>query len=414
MKILIINSNDIIGGAARAAYRIHKGLQALGLDSSMLVQTKASDDPTVVGPVGKEAKILNILRPRLDSLPLRLYRDRLKTPWSVGWLPKKITNQIKHINPDIINLQWICGGFLPSTVLAQLNKPLVWTLQDCWAFTGGCHYPFGCTKYQKKCGSCPQLGSQNESDLSRWIWHKKYKYWQNLNIRVVAISQWVAECAQSSSLFRDSRIEVIPNGLDAQRFKPIEKREAREILNLPLDKNLVLFGAMNAFNPIKGFELLCSGLQKLNSAGYGGDMELVVFGASRSDEESDLPFPAHYLGYLHDHYSLALLYSACDLMVVPSKQEAFGQTATEAMACGTPVVAFNACGLKDIVDHQQNGYLAEPFETSDLAQGIAWVLSDHERQKSLQKAARAKVEQEFDMHIVAKKYLALFQELAKS
>lgn len=161
MNVLILNCYDIIGGgAARASYRIHKGLQAIGLNSTMLVQGKYSNDPSVLGPEGKTARVFSLIRPRLDGLPQKLYPHRLGTPWSVSWLPSNITDRIIRLNPDIINLHWICGGFLPVTALAQLNRPLVWTIHDSWAFTGGCHIPFECTRYRGICGSCPQLGSK--------------------------------------------------------------------------------------------------------------------------------------------------------------------------------------------------------------------------------------------------------------
>jgi glycosyltransferase involved in cell wall biosynthesis len=413
MKILILSTYDNQGGAARAAYRIHNMLRSRGLESTMMVQYKNIDDHSVIGPSSKTAKVINRLRPILDNLPLKLYKKRQKQVWSVGWLPKNIERQITPLNVDIINLHWICKGFLPSSAILKLKKPLIWTLQDCWAFTGGCHYPFECTKYQKNCGSCPQLGSKKEHDLSRLVWNRKSKYWGNSKITAVAISHWMAECAQSSSLFRNVRIEVIPNGLDISVYKPIEKRLAREILNLPHEKTLILFGAIDALDPRKGFNLLCSSLEKLNPARFGKSIDLIVFGTLSQTLATRPDFPGHYFGYLHDDFSMALLYSACDVMMVPSIQEAFGQTASEAMACGTPVVAFNSGGLRDIVDHQKNGYLAQPFDPQDLAHGIEWVLSDDARNQRLRKAARAKAEREFSISRVADRYLSLYEEILR-
>jgi glycosyltransferase involved in cell wall biosynthesis len=411
MKVLIVTNTDIIGGAARAAYRIHRGLQSQGINSTMLVQRKASDDPKVIGPQGNRAKVFNQLRPHVDALPLKFCRNREDTEWSVGWLSKNLSGQINRLSPDIINLHWITGGFLPFKGLRKLNIPLVWTLQDCWAFTGGCHYPFDCNRYQEKCGYCPQLRSKHEWDLSRWNWNQKVKYLRNLNLTVVAISSWVADYARSSSLLKDNRIEIIPNGLDTQQFKAIEKRLAREILNLPFDKILVLFGAMHLSQKRKGFHLLSSALEKLNSARLFENMELVVFGTSPPDGTTYYSFPVHNLGYLHDDYSLDLLYSACDVFVAPSIQEAFGQTVSEAMACGTPAVSFNIGGFPDLIDNQENGYLARPFDTEDLARGIAWVVAQPDRHSALSRAARTKVEQKFSLSAVSGKYQALFQEL---
>ena len=143
------------------------------------------------------------------------------------------------------------------------------------------------------------------------------------------------------------------------------------------------------------------------------NIEIVVFGSSRPENPVDLGFLSHYLGYLSDNASLALAYSACDVFVAPSLKEAFGQTASEAMACGTPVVAFKETGLADIVDHQQNGYLANPFEVKDLSQGIAWVLGEQEQYPAVRQRAREKAEKEFCLELQAHRYLKLFTELSK-
>ena len=141
------------------------------------------------------------------------------------------------------------------------------------------------------------------------------------------------------------------------------------------------------------------------------EVELVIFGAKKPKDAPDFGFRAHYLGHLHDNISLAVAYSAADVMVVPSIQETFGQTASEAMACGTPVVAFGATGLLDIVDHQETGYLATPYESDDLANGIAWVLEDLDRLKQLSAQAREKAVNTYDNRLVAKQYLDLYHDI---
>jgi glycosyltransferase involved in cell wall biosynthesis len=293
-----------------------------------------------------------------------------------------------------------------------MNKILMSRLHDIWAFTGGCNYSSGCDQYIKFCGACPQLGSQKESDISQWVWQRKAKAWKNINLTIVTPSRWLAECARKSSLFHNLRIEVIANGLDDQVYKPIDQTMARKLLNLPLDKKLVLFGAMNSTsNRRKGFHLLEPALRKLSQDKSQENIELVIFGASQPANIPNFGLKTHYLGRLYDDISLALVYSAADVMTVPSIQEAFGQTASESLACGTPVVAFDITGLKDIVAHQQNGYLAKPFDVDDLAKGIAWVLEDKHRWLSLSQRSREKVEQEFTLQAQAQKYISLYRSL---
>lgn len=408
MKVLNLSTFDLAGGAARAAYRIHQGLRAIDIDSQFLVQHKQSSDPTVVTA---ESKLAAKLRSMGDAYPLRSYRDRTQL-FSPQWFPAALHKSIDRFAPDILNLNWICNGFVPVSALAKFKQPLVWTLQDMWAFTGGCHYTLGCDRYTTSCGNCPQLHSQREADLSRDVWQRKATAWQKLNLHLVAPSQWMADCIRTSALFKNTPVSVIPFGLDATVFKPIKVRIAREMLNLPQDKQLVLFGAIDATGDIrKGFHLLQAALLQLRNAGWGDQIELVVFGSSAPEPPINLGFPVRYLGKLTEDRSLQLAYAAADVMIAPSIEEAFGQTASESLACGTPVVVFANTGLEDIVDRQQNGYVADYCDTQDLARGIAWVLEDSERHQRLRVAARAKAEREYAMDVQANRYLSLFRKI---
>ncbi len=409
MKVLHLSTSDLEGGAARAAYRLHRGLQSMGVTSQMLVRAKSSTDKTVI----REKSLLTKLGPPSSDLPLKLYRNRPRTWFATQWFPDVLVPRIKQLNPDIIHLHWICTGFLRIETLAQFNKPLVWTLHDMSPFTGGCHYSGDCDRYTHSCGACPQLNSNREWDLSRWIWRRKHQSWTDLNLTIVSPSFWLAEVAKSSSIFNNYRVEVIPHGLDLDRYTPVDQHTARQLLRLPQDKKLVLFGVSpgTVGDLRKGFNLLQAALDKLSSSEWKDQLELVVFGDSKPETPIDLGFKTHYLGQFHDDISLSLVYSAANLMVVPSIQEAFGQTASESLACGTPVVAFAATGLKDIIDHQQNGYLATPFDVDDLARGIAWVLDKSHQDQQLRLQSREQAEQKFSLQLQAHRYQSLYAEL---
>lgn len=409
MKALLINTYDIQGGAARAAYRLHQGLKYMGVNSQMLVHEKSSDDKTVFAP--KIALFQGIARAKktVDGLPLKVYRQRSNASYSLGCLPDRIVPKVNQINPDIINLHWINAGFMQIETIAKLNRPLVWTLHDMWAFTGGCHYSGDCEGYLKSCGGCPQLSSSKKWDLSSWIWQRKAKVLRDLNLTIVTPSNWLANCARASSLFKDLQIEVIPNGVDTQRYRPINKIVARELLNLPQDKQLILFGAIQATSDTrKGFNLLKSALESLSNSGWKDKLEVAIFGASRPENPPDFGFKAHYLGICNDDIFLALIYSAADVFVLPSTEENLANTVMESIACATPCVAFNIGGTSDMIEHEINGYLAQPFKVEDLAQGIAWILDNKERYEKLSYYAREKAEQNFTQQIQARRYLAVF------
>lgn len=412
MKILHILSSEG-SGAGRAALRLHQGLLNERVDSSVLVLYKKSDNP-LVNEVDKKRSFYKLAQDKLSKQITNNFFN-CSTTFSANITPSLILNSIQERNADLINFHWIGREFLKIEDLKKFQTPLVWTLQDMWPFTGGCHYSEDCDRYTQACGLCPQLNSKREKDLSKWVWNRKADAWKDIDLTIVAPGTWIADCARASSLFKHRRLEVIPFCLDTERYKPAEPSTARELLNLPTDKQLILFGAFSATSDQrKGFQLLAPALQHLSKEGWNNQVELVVFGSSRPQDPIDLGFKVHYLGRLNDDVSLKLVYSAADVMIVPSLQESFGQTASESLACGTPVVAFNATGLIDIIDHQQNGYLAKPYDVKDLAQGIAWVLTDRDRHQNLRNSARQKAEQAFPLELQARRYSSLYQELLKS
>lgn len=406
MKSLLVNTSDIQGGAARAAYRLHEGLQQIGIDSKMLVQIKSSKDESIIGPESNLGNKMSYVRSFVDSFPLRYYRNFQHTPWSPQWLPKHISKKINDIASDIVHLHWICGGFVPIREVAKIDRPIIWTLHDMWAFTGGCHYNGTCDRYKETCGKCPQLSSDKEKDLSKRVWNRKREYWDNLDFTVVTPSKWLANCARSSSLFENKKIEVIPNGLDLEKFKPVAKDEAKKALNLPLDKKLILFGAMNSTaDKRKGYQYLKSAINLLSE---DLNFEAVVFGNSNEGEQLDIK--VNYMGNFPDDI-LNTLYSAADVFVAPSVQDNLPNTIMESLACGTPSVAFNIGGMADMILHKKNGYLARPFDTEDLARGIKWVIEQNERGKHLCDYSRKYVENNFELRSIAKKYAEMYSQM---
>jgi glycosyltransferase involved in cell wall biosynthesis len=416
MNLLILNTFDNLGGAAIATYRLHQGFRSIGIHSNLLVQTKKTNNQHVFGPSTPFQKTLANLRPELDGVVTKLYRNREKVFFSSAWLPENLASKVTKYKPKVVHLFWVGGGFLRIETLKKINQPIVWTLHDMWPFTGGCHYDNECGKFQQSCGNCPVLRSGRERDLSRHVWRRKKKSWQGIPIVVVATSQWLADMARMSSIFKDLRIEVIPNGLNTEKYKPINKETARAAYNLPQDKKLILFSAFSATSDKrKGGQYLAQSIEKLSREDWWKNAELVILGASKpqNPQEFNIGMKVHYMGYLHDEISQVLLYSASDVMVAPSMQENLSNTVMESLSCGTPVVAFNIGGMPDMIDHLENGYLATPFNSDDLADGIQWVLESEERHNLLSRHARKSVQKRFSIKKVANSYLNLYREILK-
>ncbi|HDY85449.1 MAG TPA: glycosyltransferase, partial [Methylophaga sp.] len=374
-----------------------------------LVQSKISDDFRVLAPETTLKKYLSKLRPVLDSLPVRLYKHRSKTLFSTSYLPfSDMVERINTLNPDIVHLHWITSGMMRIEDVARINAPIVWSLHDDWAITGGCHIKWDCERFKAQCGLCPRLGSNRENDLSRKVFNRKKETYSKIrDLTVIGLSRWMVSCVNESSLFSNRNVLNIPNPIDVSTFSPFSKNDARKLFNLPSGKKLVLFGANSATSDInKGFSELSVALESVDAE----NTELIIFGSSEPQIAQGFKQKVHYLGHLYDDVSLRIIYNAADVMVVPSLQESFGQTAVESMACGTPVVAFGATGLLDIVDHLENGYLATPYDTSDLARGIE-IMLNADNYAELCQNARDKILREFDSSIVADKFIELYEKL---
>lgn len=410
LKILIVNTSDISGGAARAAYRLLDSLTKIGIQAEMLVQKKESDDHRVIKTSGRIEKALDMIRPFFDRLHLYTYGKRKGSIFSPSWVPSlKMVKTINQSDADIVHLHWVNGGMIRIEDLKRINKPIVWTLHDMWPFTGGCHYDEDCGQYEKHCTGCPVLGTSKIKDLSFRVFKRKIKTYEKMNqLTIVGLSDWLAKCAANSRLFKEKQLVRLPNPIDTEIFKPIKKEWARYLLNIPQQSKIVLYGAMSATSePRKGYQPLMEALSQIDTE----NLQLVVFGASKpQNDATPISINQYYLGRIHDNLSLQIAYSAADVMVVPSLQENLSNTIMESLSCGTPVVGFRIGGNPDMIEHQKNGYLAEPFCTEDLAKGIEWVLN-HSNPNILSQNAREKVINCFEMTKVAKRYQALYKEI---
>ncbi len=410
MRVVHINTMTR-GGAARAMLRLHEGLLAAGVDSYALTQDGLGG-PRDVPQGALRGKIAKRLAPLLDSLPLRLYSQRSSGEFNLQWVPDSIKRVIDVLRPDIVHLHWIGRGFMRIESLRRISRPIIWTMHDSWTFTGGCHVPYNCVRYREGCGCCPQLGSSLPYDLSWWVWRRKMKAWRDLDMTMVSPSPWLAECAASSPLLSRKDLRTIPNGLDLESFQPFDRLQTRRALGLPLGKTLILFGGVSPLTDRnKGFHLLKPAIEHASKKIDLSNIEMVVLGSSAPSNHVELGVPIRFMGVIHDVVCLRHIYAAADVLVLPSLFESFGQMASESLACGTPVVAFNATGLKDIVDHGQNGYLATPYDPADLGAGIAEVLARPDKD-GLRQAARAKTVREYGLAMMVNRYNVLYGAVA--
>lgn len=413
MKLRVTHySSDRLGGAARAALRLHAAFRKHQIfDSKMVVAVKANDDFTISGlNDGFRGRLGSIVKSAVDALPRRLSSMPGNMPRSAGWATRLTAKDVNSNPSDVAHLHWVNGAFLSVEEIGKITKPLVWSLHDMWAFCGAEHLAPDTPDARWRSGYTASSDIDG-FDFDRWVWRRKKISWKK-PIHIVAPSRWLADCVTQSSLMRNFPVHVIPNTLDVDVYKPMNKAEARSLLNLPQNRKLILFGAIKGTQlTYKGWDLLMPALQAV--ANSYQDTDAVIFGQSQPEESPDVQLPVHWMGHVYDDFTLAAIYSAADVLVIPSRQEAFGQTGAEAHACACPVVAFNATGVRDIVEHGLTGYLAEPYSSEDLARGIRWVLCDNMRQLQLSKEARKRAMRLWAYETVIGQYKKIY-ELALS
>jgi len=410
MQVVQLNYSDSIGGAARAALRIHHAVRGADIDSSLVVNRAAQGDPTVTGPATAPGRLLGKARRILAAPWQSLLKGGSPGLHSPACIPSRWASRLNPSAADVVHLHWINCEMMSIADIGRLTKPVVWTLHDMWAFCGAEHYTDG-VRWREGYSAANRSPHESGFDIDRWTWRRKQRHWQR-SFQIVTPSRWLADCAKQSALMGDWPVTVIPNPIDTSVWKPTDKLLARQLLSLPPAAPILLFGALGGDeDPRKGFDLLRDALQQLRGRMNGPELsglELVVFGQLAPTQETPLGFPVRHTGYLHDDEKLRLLYSAADAVAVPSRLEAFGQTASEAHACGTPVVAFNTGGLADIVAHRQTGYLAKPFDVQDMAAGIEWVLGAQGSSRGLGHAARERACLLWDSAVVARQYAGLY------
>ena len=402
MKVLILSTHDLVGGAAKAAYRLHRSLLNLGVNSVMLVQFKASDDPTVLSIDSSRDNIVSRIRRYIEKLPSSFFSDDKKYLFSLSWLSNKRTiRMIKNLNPDIVHLHWFNSGLLAISDLPKIKIPIVWSLHDMWAFTLGLHVDPSYDVYldaepKAKLNTAQRL-------LLKW---KKTNYSKIDNISIVGLSKWITTCSENSTLMSGFRHMTIPNPIDTQIFTPINKFHARDSFDIKPEDKVILFGAWNAETDVnKGFHLLREALNTVPS-----NYTVVLFGTTPEDCSKDFKQNVIFTGHITTDDKLVKLYSSADIMVVPSLYENLSNSIMESLSCGTPVAAFDVGGNSDLIDHKINGYLAEPYSVADLARGIRWILRD-QNLVDMSVSARKKILNVFDSKFVTNKYLCHYKSM---
>ncbi len=414
MKILIVNKYDNSGGASIASKRLYESLKSKNCDVNFLVQ-EATLDYSISTTKSLYKKKLNFLRFSLERLKVLLNIQNKENLFffDTASYGEDISNLEIVKNADIIHLHWINFGFLSLKSiknLIKLNKPIIWTLHDMWALTGGCFHSRGCDKYMTDCNDCKYL--KKRSKIAKKLHHKKIKLFQNNNIHPIAISSWSKKNIENAIVFKNKPI-VIGNAINTDFFRPENKLQTKLKLELNTDKLHIGFIAFNITNKFKGGKYLFEALSIIekNNIDLYQRIELIAIGRVKDKTFFPDNLNVHFAGYISNENVMLDYYNAMDLFVLPSLEENLPLVIQEAMACETPVVAYDTGGISDMIEHNQNGYLAKYKDSNDLANGIVKLLTDKVFIKHCSEQARSKIVDKYSYGVISDNLLNLYNEL---
>lgn len=416
MRVLIVNTSERIGGAAIAAGRLVEALKNNGIKAKMLVREKQTDRLSVIGLNKNWWKVWQFIWERILIWKENRFKKHNLFAVDIANTGTDITVLPEFQAADIIHLHWINQGMLSLNDIRKIllsGKPVVWTMHDMWPCTGICHHARECDKFHQECHHCPYIyKGGGKKDLSNQVFKKKKEIYQLAPVTFVTCSRWLKERAGQSALLKGHTIVDIPNPISTGLFKPQNALAARNKMELPTDKKLILFGSVKVTDKRKGIDYFIESC-KLLAEKYPEmkeELGVVVYGKNSEYLKPLIPFQVYALDYISNEKDLVNIYNAVDLYVTPSLEENLPTTIMEAMACGVPCVGFNVGGIPEMIDHLHNGYVAEYRSAEDLANGIFWTLSESEYQSLSEEACRKAVSN-YSESIVAKKYIDIYNKI---
>ncbi|MBN2662034.1 MAG: glycosyltransferase [Bacteroidales bacterium] len=414
MKVVLVNTYEKKGGAAIAAGRLYNALKSKDLQVDFFVQNADSTNVSSFANNFFKNKLsfLRFSRERFKVLRNIKHKENLYG-FDTASFGVDISNNKLIQQADVIHIHWVNFGFISLNSLlklAQLNKPILWTLHDMWVLTGGCFYSQACNKYQDACENCHFL--KDNSSLAEKIFNVKKEIFKNPNFHAAAISSWTKSIIEKSYFFKNKDVIELSNPIDTELFTFKDKLKTKKKLNLSVDKIHIGFVAFNVNDKRKGAIFLKQSLELLfnEKPDLKNKVELIAIGSSKNEEFFD-NLPVFFTGYISNVKNLIDYYNACNFMLLPSVEDNLPLVIQEAMACKTPIIAFDTGGIKDLVIHQKTGYLSKHLDVVDFKNGILNFIENSTVQ--IGENARSHIVKNYSNEIIAKKAVEVYQSLLK-
>ncbi len=408
MKVLQIHGTDVgTGGGPIAMLRLHDGLRNVGVNSRILCMRPTRGESVAYPRLRGEG--------RLRALTTRLGFNELHSLGSF-----RIPKLSAYAEADLLHIHGVHGGYFSSLALPWLTKtkPAVYTLHDMWPFTGHCVYSYDCDRWKSGCGRCPypELPDAIQRDATSWEWQLKQWSYRNSKLTIAAPSRWLCDLARQSML-GEFGIHHIPQGVDTDLYRPLDRDLCRSALGISLRKKVILFlvrrmNLSHEASHTKGADLLARAIGEIPDS-LRREMLLLLVGEGGETFARDVDVETVSLGFVSNDRLKALAYSAADLFVFPSRAENAPLVLIESMACGTPMVAFRVGGVPEAVRPGLTGLLAEPGDTKEFSSAIVKILENAEVGAQMSHHCRTIAVKEYPLSLHIDRYIALYRQVLK-
>lgn len=405
MKVLFIHEHGRThgGGAVTALHRLHSRLPKFGVESVLACRRRPPDAP---------ANVVEL--PRSDwfehYLGMISWRIGLNDVHCVSSF--KIKKSQPFLDADVVNIHGWHTNYFNYLALPGLaaRKPVIGTMHDMWNITGHCAVAYDCQRWKTGCGKCPYPDTFPPigRDATALEWKLKDRVYRKSNITFVAPSRWLLDLSRQG-LLKNHDLRQIPNPVDETIYLPLDKNTCRTKLGLPHDKHVIMFVSVAIKNRLKGGDLLLGALQQLPER-IRSNSVLLLLGAGGEEIAKASGMRSLQTGYVHDDAQKAILYSAADVLVQPSRAENQSLVILEAMSCGTPVATYATGGMPELVNSGPAGIVAPAESVNDLSSAIATILENHSAAEDYGRGGRQAVLERYTLDQHCRSYIALFEE----
>jgi|GEM_PF-6679913 len=423
MQVLHINATSHTGGAARAMRRLHSALVEKGHHSQYLVgRSTKPEDPSVHLIWDEVSPYRSLTKSVVSRIGNQLEKYIGKHPWA-----SRPAFRLAETNlcqwADILDLRNLFEGFFNLWCLPQLtnHKPVVWRLPDLWAVTGHCSYPYNCERWKTGCFDCPLLTSEGRKivepkptvfDGTRRVWRAKKDIYHRSKLHIIVTTNWMKDQVMESILGNALSLNVISNGVNLEKFKPIPKSEARKKLGLEPEGQYLLWAAGGKGNRRKGYHLAVEALEEIQATGTLKTTLLTMGSNQGWDKPETLERAVHY-GFVREPEKQSLVYSAADAFLCTTLADGQPQTALESIACGTPVIAFDIGPMPGLVQNGKTGRIAKETNSQSLQNAIEDFYNQIDQHQFMQEYCRKEALEKYDLVKQTEKYIDLYEKILK-